>query len=677
MSLEALEEVNSRAPTLEELDGWIPLRTIKGFVHAKKKIGEEIVIKPFKAEGKWKKVYDWLKERKKILDELEASLPEKYEFVPKEEAEAEEVEKAEDWCAEKGGVWRTIRGHRICLMPGESPKDAFNYRQFQIDNPKDKLVERAKKEFGVTKKIYDAGFIIEDGSMIDMEHNPHEAIGEVLEGNFLGGKTDYFMKQTNAMRVRTVKGREGYDNLMVEVWSVQDISPAQWESLDSQIKQLDKVYFYYDVMGPGGRVVKWGTEIKPKDSSKLKDTYLKVKRLKEKAETGDKITFKIPLIERWKQRGYKIKQEGGAWTPSYSEEEEEEDRVKKGVFQGHKGKWITLKNGQHVFVREGETLETATGRLRALGRPKQLSDNDVKGLPSNLQSLASKTKIEYSDIEHSRMIVSEKKPVLKIPVRYAKIKDKERREYRIRSVVYHELGHSLLRRERMPKSKVDSWLKIHRSEKIELVTLEDKVWDEDFAQSFMLYHLHRKDLKTDQPKRYEFINDLHEKGARKRKVVFGPKDAEKGDWCTQADGEWITHKGKHICIGIKDLSKVPKELRPRYSRLKEAKDLPKYGEIEEREVSKPDKDGLERNFKEWPYVYHTKNMDKKKVWYVGEKRNCKVRDHPFIAWFEWGSDKVKGGADEYLYICSDLQWCKKHAENKKRRKIVFGPRDED
>jgi len=45
------------------------------------------------------------------------------------------------------------------------------------------------------------------------------------------------------------------------------------------------------------------------------------------------------------------------------------------------------------------------------------------------------------------------------------------------------------------------------------------------------------------------------------KAVEDFKKAE--DWCSEAGGNWITHKGKHICVEIRDESKIPEKIRER------------------------------------------------------------------------------------------------------------------
>jgi len=36
----------------------------------------------------------------------------------------------DDWCASMGGVWRTIRGNKICILPGEGAAEAFRRQRF-------------------------------------------------------------------------------------------------------------------------------------------------------------------------------------------------------------------------------------------------------------------------------------------------------------------------------------------------------------------------------------------------------------------------------------------------------------------------------------------------------------------------------------------------------------------
>lgn len=91
MSLKELREHADKGPSLEELDGWVPLFYTKDQVFARKKIGDTFEIKPFEAKGVWKKVLDWLKKREHILRVIEESAEEKYEFVPEEESKDEEA----------------------------------------------------------------------------------------------------------------------------------------------------------------------------------------------------------------------------------------------------------------------------------------------------------------------------------------------------------------------------------------------------------------------------------------------------------------------------------------------------------------------------------------------------------------------------------------------------------
>jgi len=54
------------------------------------------------------------------------------------------------------------------------------------------------------------------------------------------------------------------------------------------------------------------------------------------------------------------------------------DKVNKEEFEGHKGKWITLENGQHIFIREGEKVEDAIGRLKPKTDVKIVMDKAKK-----------------------------------------------------------------------------------------------------------------------------------------------------------------------------------------------------------------------------------------------------------------------------------------------------------
>jgi len=84
-----LKENMKQAPDLKDLDGWVPVGIEGERVLARKKMDKKIVIKSFKAEGVWKKAYNFIKEKERILERLEDKLREKHyaRTVGEEEAE--------------------------------------------------------------------------------------------------------------------------------------------------------------------------------------------------------------------------------------------------------------------------------------------------------------------------------------------------------------------------------------------------------------------------------------------------------------------------------------------------------------------------------------------------------------------------------------------------------------
>jgi len=88
MSFKELKENMKKAPSLKELDGWVPVGYEDDTVYGRKMVGKEIMVKPFKPEGVWKRAMEFLKERDRILREI--GKDQEYEFVSGEEEEKEE-----------------------------------------------------------------------------------------------------------------------------------------------------------------------------------------------------------------------------------------------------------------------------------------------------------------------------------------------------------------------------------------------------------------------------------------------------------------------------------------------------------------------------------------------------------------------------------------------------------
>jgi len=63
------------------------------------------------------------------------------------------------------------------------------------------------------------------------------------------------------------------------------------------------------------------------------------------------------------------------------------NKLEKDTFEGKEGKWVTLENGQHIFIREGESLQEAVGRMKP-SKPsiKPKSDPSAKLLYDKVKS---------------------------------------------------------------------------------------------------------------------------------------------------------------------------------------------------------------------------------------------------------------------------------------------------
>jgi len=294
VSLEELRAHSEKAPALEDLDGWVPVAYDGDFVSARKIVDGKVVLRPFKAEGIWKTVLEWLKKRERILEAIEKEVPKNYELVPEEEAEAAEGKKEEK---QEEGAWEpsysrkpkdeedeeiikdTFRGHsgkwvtleggqHIFIREGETIEDAVdrlrkpkerpeedvrppdNRRDWRYKdkglaklNPKDELVERAKKKFGVTTDLREAGYLLEDGSLLDFSGKreggsprtrgyDHREISRVIDtgdyGISGGHALSFFQRQANSIRYHT---SNDFSDVILDLNIDQTYTPTQWEKL--------------------------------------------------------------------------------------------------------------------------------------------------------------------------------------------------------------------------------------------------------------------------------------------------------------------------------------------------------------------------------------------------------------------------------------------------------------
>jgi len=86
------------------------------------------------------------------------------------------------------------------------------------------------------------------------------------------------------------------------------------------------------------------------------------------------------------------------------------NKLEKDTFEGKEGKWVTLENGQHIFIREGESLQDALGRVKpSKEKPKEM-ERILDKVPKSLREKV-KPNIEYLEEEDYESL-KEKNPDL-------------------------------------------------------------------------------------------------------------------------------------------------------------------------------------------------------------------------------------------------------------------------
>ena len=113
-------------------------------------------------------------------------------------------------------------------------------------NPKNKLTAQAKKEFGETFDCREAGYILEDGSMLDMSGKKeggtpktrsydHREISRAIDHaeKGIGGTEamDFFEKQANALRFGTYGTWERGHDIIVQLNTYQTPTLEQWKRI--------------------------------------------------------------------------------------------------------------------------------------------------------------------------------------------------------------------------------------------------------------------------------------------------------------------------------------------------------------------------------------------------------------------------------------------------------------
>ena len=118
-------------------------------------------------------------------------------------------------------------------------------------NPKGKLVKQALKEFGETFDCHKAGYVLEDGTMLNLGSNPdHRAIRRAVETGdnvkFRVETMNFFEKQANAIRFICYEA-QGSQNIGATLITSQKPTEKQLKRVESCCKLLDADSFGYDI----------------------------------------------------------------------------------------------------------------------------------------------------------------------------------------------------------------------------------------------------------------------------------------------------------------------------------------------------------------------------------------------------------------------------------------------
>ena len=144
-----------------------------------------------------------------------------------------------------------------------SPKQEKELAQL---NKKSNLVDRAKRKFGVTPNCQEAGFILENGSMLDftnrkggnrsgIHRHEHEEVKEIIKSKDPLFSTDaiaFFQKHANALRFGVTQySDDGHSELMVQIEADQKPTKAQFGTLVKCCINLHAGSVFYDVYEGG------------------------------------------------------------------------------------------------------------------------------------------------------------------------------------------------------------------------------------------------------------------------------------------------------------------------------------------------------------------------------------------------------------------------------------------
>ncbi len=166
-------------------------------------------------------------------------------------------------------------------------------RTHEEANSKEELVIRAKTNFGVTEYCQEAGFILEDGTMLDfsgknegapagMRHRDHREIKNVfdrkhepsLEEKSTTELMDLFMQRANAIRYSMSKTKHGTYDLIIDLDTYHSPTIDQQRQLERCCKDNPDRNIIYDIYGKDGHILR--SEAFDSASCKLIDEMLEL-----------------------------------------------------------------------------------------------------------------------------------------------------------------------------------------------------------------------------------------------------------------------------------------------------------------------------------------------------------------------------------------------------------------
>jgi len=177
----------------------------------------------------------------------------------------------------------------------DNKKLSILYEEFKKYNLKEQLVEKVKKVFGLTSNFLQTGWILEDGSLVDLgkvtysdnkrrQYYVHGKVIELINGldNLKHTHKDryilsnLFLWCTNSIRVYV---RPNYIKALI--WVNEEITSKQWSKLDLIISCLKEPFHYDIIVSLEPQIIHSKIEPHARNSLSMKGTYLEKRIQKE------------------------------------------------------------------------------------------------------------------------------------------------------------------------------------------------------------------------------------------------------------------------------------------------------------------------------------------------------------------------------------------------------------